>query len=95
MNKAELINVLHNKCSGLSKKQAEEVIECLTDTVTETLKSGGEVTLAGFGTFSARKRAGRIGVNPRHPTEKIQIPAVTVAKFKTGKTLKDALKRVN
>lgn len=93
MNKAELINTMAARCGGLSKKQAAEVIDCLVNTVTETLKSGGEVTIAGFGAFSAKKRAGRVGVNPQNPSQKIQIPPVTVPKFKAGKTLKDALKQ--
>ncbi|PIZ26843.1 MAG: DNA-binding protein HU, partial [Chloroflexi bacterium CG_4_10_14_0_8_um_filter_46_9] len=59
--------------------------------VTKTLKKGEEVVLTGFGTFSAKQRAARQGVNPR-TGEKIQIPAVTVPKFKAGKALKDALK---
>lgn len=92
MNKVELANIIAEKC-GISKKQAEEMLECFTETVTTTLKAAGEVTLAGFGTFSAKKRAGRVGVNPQRPTEKIQIPPVTVPKFKAGKTLKDALKK--
>lgn len=91
MNKAELVSVLAEKV-GISKKQAEEVIEALTDTITETLKEGGEVTIAGFGAFSAKQRAGRMGVNPQSPEEKIEIPPVTVPKFKAGKALKDALK---
>ena len=92
MNKAALINVFTEKC-GVTKKQAESVIETFVDTTISTLKAGGEVTIAGFGTFSAKKRAGRVGVNPQKPTEKIQIPPVTVPKFKAGKTLKDALKK--
>lgn len=92
MNKVELANIIAEKCN-VSKKQAEEMLECYTDTVTATLKAAGEVTIAGFGTFSAKKRAGRVGVNPQRPTEKIQIPPVTVPKFKAGKTLKDALKK--
>jgi len=91
MNKADLINLFSEKI-GISKKQAEEAIELFVDTVIDTLKKGGEVTLAGFGTFSARKRAAREGVNPQNPTEKIHIPATTVAKFKAGKRLKDELK---
>jgi len=91
MNKAELANVLAEKV-GLSKKQAEEVLEVFTSTITSTLKAGGEVTLTGFGAFSAKHRAARMGVNPQNPTEKIQIPAVIVPKFKAGKALKDALK---
>ncbi len=91
MNKAELTDVIANKI-GISKKQAEETLELITQTITETLKNNGEVTLTGFGTFSARERKGRIGVNPRNPTEKITIPAVRVPKFKAGKNLKDTLK---
>ena len=91
MNKAELINYISDKV-GVSKKQAEDMIECFVDTVTKTLQSGGEVTIAGFGAFSARTRAARPGVNPQSPTTKIQIPAVTVPKFKAGSNLKKALK---
>jgi DNA-binding protein HU-beta len=91
MNKAEIVAKLAEKL-GLSKKQVEDVIESFTDAVIEELKKGGEVTLAGFGAFSARQRAGRMGVNPQNPAEKIQIPPVVVPKFKAGKGLKDALK---
>ena len=92
MNKAELIASLAQK-ANLSKTQTEQFVDAYVDLVITTLKAGGEVTIAGFGTFSARQRAGRIGVNPQKPTEKIQIPSVVVPKFKAGKTLKDALKK--
>ncbi len=91
INKAELISSISDKV-GVSKKQAEDMIEAFTDLVTQTLKAGGEVTIAGFGAFSAKQRAGRMGVNPQNPSEKIQIPPVVVPKFKAGKALKDALK---
>ncbi len=91
MNKAELVTKLAEKV-GLSKKDAESVIENYTEIVTQTLVAGGEVTIAGFGAFSAKRRAGRMGVNPQNPSQKIQIPPVTVPKFKAGKALKDALK---
>lgn len=91
MNKAELSEVIASKV-GISKKQSEDILELITGTITETIKNGGEVTLTGFGTFSARERKGRIGVNPRNPSEKITIPNVRVPKFKAGKNLKDTLK---
>jgi len=91
MNKAELAEQIANKI-GLPKKQVEEVLENFTESVINTLKGGGEVTLAGFGTFSAKKRTARMGVNPQKPSERIQIPEVQVPKFKAGKTLKDSLK---
>lgn len=91
MNKAELINRIAEKI-GVSKKQAEDMLEAMLEITTNTLKEGGEVTLTGFGTFSAKERSARGGVNPQKPSERIQIPAVTVPKFKAGKALKDALK---
>jgi len=91
MNKAALIERLALEAS-VSKKQAEAMLEGLTKIIIRELKAGNEVTLTGFGTFLARTRHARGGVNPQNPTERIQIPEVVVAKFKTGKTLKDALK---
>ncbi len=92
MNKAELIQTIADK-AGIAKKEAESMVEAFVEIVTSTLKGGGEVNIAGFGAFSAKNRAGRVGVNPQNPTEKIQIPPVTVPKFKAGKGLKDALKK--
>lgn len=91
MNKAELIVHLAEACA-VTKKQAEDMVETFVKTVTETLQKGGEVNIAGFGAFMAKTRKGRTGVNPQNPTEKIQIPSVTVPKFKAGKGLKDAIK---
>jgi len=92
MNKAQLIETIAIK-AGVSKKEAEDVLQALEDLVIERLKNGKEVTLTGFGTFSARVRHARKGVNPQKPSEKIDIPEVVVPKFKAGKTLKDALKK--
>lgn len=91
MNKAELINRIAEKV-GVSKKQSEDMLEAFESIVTDTLKQKGEVTLTGFGTFMAKERSARGGVNPQNPKERIQIPAVTIPKFKAGKALKDALK---
>ncbi|MBI4435005.1 HU family DNA-binding protein [Candidatus Uhrbacteria bacterium] len=91
MNKAELVDQLAAKLV-LSKKQAEDAVNFVFDTITSVLKSSGEVTITGFGTFESRERKGRMGVNPRNPTQKIQIPSVRVPKFRAGKTLKDALR---
>ncbi len=84
MNKVALAQAIADKV-GVSKKEAESMVEAFVEIVTSQLTSKGEVTIAGFGAFSAKTRAGRIGVNPQRPTEKIQIPPVTVPKFKAGK----------
>lgn len=91
MNKAALAAVIAQKCN-VTKKQAEDMVECFIETTTDTIKTGGEVVLTGFGTFSARVRKGRVGVNPRKPSETVNIPNTKVVKFKAGKTLKDTLK---
>lgn len=91
MNKASLIEKLAEKAQ-VNKKQATDLLEGLVDIIITELKAGQEVTITGFGTFMAKSRHARGGVNPQKPNERIQIPEVKVAKFKTGKTLKDALK---
>lgn len=91
MNKTELAQKVSDKV-GITKAQAEASLEAFTEIATSEMKAGGEVVLTGFGTFSARARKGREGINPRNPSQKIAIPTVVVAKFKAGKNLKDALK---
>lgn len=91
MNKAKLSEVLAER-TGYTKKQAEGIIDALVDTIEATLATGEEVTLAGFGTFIAKHRSARMGVNPQNPSERISIHAVTIPKFRAGKRLKDRLK---
>jgi len=89
MNKSELITRVAN-ASEVSKAAAERVINALTDTITDTLKSGGEVTLHGVGTFSTKQRAARMGRNPQ-TGEPAEIASATAPKFKPSITLKKAL----
>ncbi len=91
MNKADLSQAVAESLN-MPKGQVETVLNSLLDTIIVQLKKGEEVVLTGFGAFSAKQRAARQGVNPQNPSEKIQIAAVTVPKFKAGKALKDALK---
>lgn len=91
MNKASLIERIAAE-SAVSKKDSEKMLDSLVKIIISELKVGNEVTITGFGTFLSRTRHARGGVNPQNPSERIEIPEVTVAKFKTGKTLKDALK---
>lgn len=92
MNKVQMADKISERV-GITKAQAEEALNTFTAVTIDTLKAGGEVTLTGFGAFSARRRKGREGINPRNPSQKITIPSVVVAKFKTGKTLKEELKK--
>ncbi len=91
MNKQELAEKIAEKISDTPKTKVLQILETMFEVMTETMKSGGEVTIAGFGAFLAKMRKGRIGINPQ-TKEKIEIPPVRTAKFKAGKTLKDALR---
>ena len=90
MNKFELADAIVAK-TGLAKKDVEASIKTMLEVITQTLVKDEEVTLTGFGTFSAKFRSARMGVNPQNPSERIKVPAVIVPKFKAGKALKDAV----
>ena len=89
MNKTELIASVAEK-SGITKKDAERVINAALDTITATLLAGDKVQLSGFGIFEVKQREARIGRNPR-TKEAIEIPASKQPAFKASKALKDAV----
>lgn len=89
MNKNDLIAAVASS-TDLSKADATKAVDGVLEAVTGSLKSGNEVRLVGFGTFSVANRAASTGRNPR-TGESIQIPASKQPKFKAGKALKDAV----
>ena len=89
MNKAELINAVAAS-ADVSKKDAEAVVTATLGAITGALKKGDKVQLVGFGSFEVKKRAARMGRNPK-TKEAIKIPASKVPVFKAGKALKDAV----
>lgn len=89
MNKGELIESVATS-AGLSRADATKAVDAVLESVTRTLAGGGGVSLVGFGTFSVKARAARMGRNPR-TGEAIQIKASNVPGFKAGKALKDAV----
>ncbi len=74
-----------------TKADGERAVEAIIAMVTDALKSGQEVSIAGLGIFEAKMRAGRTGRNPR-TGQTIQIKSMRVPKFRASKTLKDAVK---
>ncbi|MDZ7726583.1 MAG: HU family DNA-binding protein [Candidatus Campbellbacteria bacterium] len=90
MNKADLVNKVQEVTGG-TKVEAEEVVETFVNSITDALKRGDEVSIAGLGIFSAKKRAAREARNPR-TGEKIQVPAMRVPKFRPAKALKDSVR---
>ncbi|MEK7062972.1 MAG: HU family DNA-binding protein [Patescibacteria group bacterium] len=90
MNKQDLANEVHAKLGG-TKTQAEEVVEAIISAIVNTLKKGGEVSIAGLGIFSTKQRAARTARNPRTGAS-VQVAAMRVPKFRAAKALKDAVK---
>jgi DNA-binding protein HU-beta len=91
VTKQEFVERVASK-SGLSRKDASEAVDAFLDSITDALRSGEDVAFTGFGKFSVQNRAARQGVNPRNPTERVQIPASRVPKFSAGSQLKQAVK---
>ena len=90
MNKEELVQEISKKAK-VTQKDAGEVLNALVETIQKTVAKGKKVTLVGFGTWEARKRAARIGRNPQTGKE-LKIAAKTVPAFSAGKSFKELVK---
>ncbi len=89
VNKTQLVDAV-SEAADLPKTKAAIVLDIILNKITEALAEGDQVALVGFGTFSVKKRAARVGRDPRTGGA-LQIPEVMVAGFKAGKALKDAV----
>ncbi len=89
MTKTELVEFIAAK-AGLTKADATRALEATIEGITDGLKKDGKVALVGFGTFAAKERPAREGINPL-TKEPLKIPAKVAATFKAGSKLKDAL----
>ena len=89
MNKQELVGAIADAI-GLTKADTEKAVDATFDAITNALKTGEDVRLVGFGSFSVSQRAATTGRNPR-TGEAIQIAASKNPKFSAGKGLKDAV----
>jgi len=90
LGKTELVSKVAAQ-AGLTKVQADKALTAVVETIKETLKEGGSVSLVGFGTFMVADRKERDGHNPA-TGQSIKIPAGKSPKFKAGKGLKDLVK---
>jgi len=90
MNKASLVEKVQEVLGG-TKVEAEKAVDTIFGNITDTLAKGTDVSIAGFGIFTAKMRAARTARNPR-TGESIQVPAMKTPKFKAAKALKDVVK---
>ena len=91
MNKSELVAKIAAD-ADLKKGDAEKFLDAFVATVKEVIAAGDKIQLVGFGTFEAKERGAREGVNPKKK-KKISIPACKVPSFKPGKGLKEELNK--
>ena len=90
MNKSDLVDAVAGK-ADMSKAEAGRAVDAVLGSVRDALGGGDSVSLVGFGTFSVRHRAARMGRNPQTGAT-MQIAASKVPGFKAGKALKDKVK---
>ncbi len=94
MNKQQLIKIV----AGMTKESqrcVEDVINATIFTICTELKENKDVHITGFGRFETFLRKARRCANPQKPGETISIPDVSVAKFRTGHTLKNLVKKAH
>ncbi len=92
MTKSELVDLIAHRHEGITRKEAEVVVNTILAAIGDALASGDRVELRGFGSFTTRKRNARIGRNPK-TGESVHVPAKVVPHFKPGKELRERVDR--
>jgi integration host factor subunit alpha len=90
MTKADIIDKVYESVTSLSKREATELIEAVFETMKQTLESGENLKISGFGNFIIRKKQSRPGRNPK-TGKAIEISARSVLTFRPSQVLKKAL----
>lgn len=93
MTKADLADTIFEKL-GLSKKEAQDIVEILFETMKQTFMEGESVKISGFGTFNVRKKMSRRGRNPQ-TGEDLEITPRRVITFRASNQLKSAIEKRN
>ncbi len=91
MTKADLVEKVANEAE-MTKKDAEQLVEIIFNSIIGTLNNGEKIELRGFGSFRVRHRNARKGRNPKTGTA-VNIPAKRVVYFKPGKDLKELINK--
>jgi integration host factor subunit alpha len=87
MTKADLVEIVYEKIGGLSKKESQDIVEAIFETMKSSLKQGEKIKISGFGNFTLRDKRPRKGRNPQTGDD-IQITARRVLTFRPSQILK-------
>ena len=86
LTKADIAEMLFDEL-GLNKREAKELVDYFFEEIRDSLSSGRQVKLSGFGNFDLRDKSQRPGRNPK-TGEEIPITARRVVTFRPGQKLK-------
>jgi integration host factor subunit beta len=89
MTKADLVEMVAES-SDLPRKQADEVVQVILDSIIAALARGEKVELRGFGSFRIRRRGERNGRNPK-TGDRVHVPPKKIPYFKPGKHIREEL----
>lgn len=89
MIRSELIERVAT-AGGLSERIAEETVTAIYDTIEEALRRGNRVELRDFGAFSLKRRAPRVGRNPRNGAS-VEVAEKAAIHFRTGLNMRKRL----
>lgn len=93
MTKADLVDAIFEKV-GLSKKEAQDIVEILFETMKKTFAEGESIKISGFGTFHVRKKMARRGRNPKTGDE-LEITPRRVISFRVSNQLKEEIEKLD
>jgi nucleoid DNA-binding protein len=94
LTKREIVLEIYRK-SGFPQKQIVDTVQQTLDIIQKALANGRNVELRNFGVLEVQVRKQRIGRNPNKPEAEVVIPRRAVVKFKSGKILKQQLKKID
>jgi len=88
MTKSELVEMITERQEGITRQEAEVVVNTIFAVIGDALATGDHVELRGFGSFTTKQRNARLGRNPKTGTS-VMVPAKIVPHFKPGKELRE------
>ena len=94
LTKRDIVLEIYEK-TQFAQKEIVLTVQLTLDIILKALASGGRVELRNFGVFEVQRRKARVGRNPNKPRNEVMIPDRVVVKFKSGRPLKQMLKKLN
>ncbi len=94
LTKREIVLEIYEK-TNFPQKEVVATVQMTLDIVMKALAEGRNVELRNFGVLEVQRRKARVGRNPNKPEAEVVIPERAVVKFKSGKILKQMLKKLD